>query len=341
MQNYMRALLKELDAWSRMLCEEDRRLDSVYLGGGTPSVLSGGEISSLLSEVRSRFSVPDAAELTVEVNPATWNSDDYASACAGGANRISIGVQSLSDQQLTLLGRAHDAEAARRAMEHALGCGAASVSVDLLYGLPDMDVESLLGCLEEVLETGVHHVSMYALTLADRTRLSDAVAGGEIALPGEEEVAEQFLAVSGLLRGRGYEHYEISNFSLPGHHSRHNLAYWERKEYLGVGAGAHSFLKRYRFHNVESVLEYGRKFARGEMAVAACETLSDEDELVEEIMLGLRTSRGIHLAELGTEKACINDLEDGGLLVRDEGRVRLTDQGMLVSNALILKLLPA
>lgn len=341
MRDYMRALLRELDAWACMLNGEDRWLDSIYLGGGTPSVLSGGEISSLLDEVRSRFYVHDGTEVTVEVNPATWDRDDYAAAHAGGVNRISIGLQSLSDRQLSLLGRAHDAEAARKAVMYALDCGAASVSADLLYGLPGMDNETLLGCLYEVLEMGIHHLSMYALTLSERTRLAHSVADGEITLPDEEEVAEQYLAASGALGARGYEHYEISNFSLPGHHSRHNLAYWEREEYLGIGAGAHSLLGKYRFHNLESVLAYIRVLARGKLAVAECEVLTVADELEETIMLGLRTSRGIQLAGLGSKDNCLDEMEDDGFLVRDGGRVCLTDRGMLVSNALIVRLMPA
>ncbi|MBN2026266.1 MAG: radical SAM family heme chaperone HemW [Actinobacteria bacterium] len=338
---YMRALLRELEAWACMLNGEDRWLDSIYLGGGTPSVLSGSELSSLLEEVGSRFYLHDSTEVTAEVNPATWDRGDYAAARAGGVNRISIGVQSLSDRQLSLLGRAHDAAAARMAMRHALGCGAASVSVDLLYGLPGMDAETLLECLNEVLAMGVHHLSMYALTLAGSTRLAHAVASGEITLPDEEEVAEQYLAASGMLRARGYEHYEISNFSLPGHHGRHNLAYWEREEYLGIGAGAHSLLGKYRFHNLESILAYARALAKGELAVAACEVLAEKEELAEEIMLGLRTSRGIELAGLVSKDSELYEMEKEGFMARDGGRVRLTERGMLVSNALIVRLMPA
>lgn len=341
MRDYMRALLQELGAWTSVLNEQDRDLDSIYIGGGTPSVLSGGEISSLLDEVRCRFSVYGETEVTVEVNPATWDREDYAAARAGGVNRLSMGVQSLSDQQLNLLGRAHDAQGARKALEHALGCGVASVSADLLYGVPGMHPGPLLEHLDELLDAGVHHLSLYALTLAERTRLARAVAAGEIALPHDEEVAEQYLAASGLLRRRGYEHYEISNFSLPGHHSRHNLACWEREEYLGTGAGAHSFLGKYRFRNLESVLAYMRALARGELAIEACETLDGEDELVEEIMLGLRTSRGIQMGGLVGKDTCLHEMEDAGLLFREGGRVRLTDPGMLVSNAVILMLLPA
>jgi len=341
MGDYMHALLRELDTWACTMSGEDRRLDSIYMGGGTPSVLSGAEISALLDEVRSRFGVYDGTEVTVEVNPATWVRHDYAAARAGGVNRISVGVQSLSDGQLTLLGRAHDAEAARKALGHALDCGAASVSADVLYGLPGMDKESLLGCLDEVLGMGVNHLSVYALTLAERTRLAHAVARREVALPSEDEVAEQFLAASGFLRVWGYEHYEISNYALPGHQSRHNLACWEREEYLGIGAGAHSFLGKCRFHNVDSIIAYIRTLAKGELPIAACETLSTEDELAEEIMLGLRTSGGIHLAGLETTDTCLDEMENDGLLVRNEGRARLTDRGMLVSNALIVRLMPA
>ncbi|RJP31780.1 MAG: radical SAM family heme chaperone HemW [Actinobacteria bacterium] len=340
-RDYVLALLRELDTWACILGEKERLLESIYIGGGTPSLMSGGDISGLLGEVTARFRVHGGTEVTVEVNPATWNREDFAIACAGGVNRISIGVQALRDRDLKLLGRAHDAREAKDAVTHAMGSDAASVSVDLLYGLPGMSADVLRECLNEVLEMGPHHLSLYALTLEERTPLYDAVAGGEIALPGEDEVAEEFLAGAGLLHERGFEHYEISNFCLPGHHSRHNLACWTREEYLGIGAGAHSFLGSLRFRNTASVLAYKSMVGAGLLPVSDCELLAGQEEVSEEIMLGLRTDRGVRDDILGAGDAYLEDLEDEGLLVREGGRVRLTDRGMLVSNALITDLLPA
>ncbi len=341
MRSYGQALVSELEAWARIMSEEERDLDSVYLGGGTPSLLSGGEVAALLGEVASRFRMHGETEVTVEVNPATWTRDDFEGAIAGGVNRVSIGVQSLADRDLLLLGRAHDASAARRAAAYALDCDGVSVSLDIIYGVPGMSVASLVSCLHEVLLMGPQHLSLYALTLEERTPLYKAAASGDIDLPEEDEVAEQYLAAAGLLREHGYEHYEIANFCMPGHHSRHNLAYWKREQYLGIGAGAHSLRGRCRFRNTDSVLAYVRMLAGGQLAVAGCETLDADEELAEEIMLGLRTSSGVCDAILSVEDAYVEALAREGILIREDGRIRLTDAGMMVCNALILELLPA
>jgi oxygen-independent coproporphyrinogen III oxidase len=341
MREYMCALLSEISAWAELMGEEKRGLRSVYLGGGTPSTLSGVEISELLGGIGSRFGLSDDAETTVEVNPATWKAGDYAAARTGGVNRISVGVQSLHDPSLVRLGRLHDAAKAMMAIKDALGSGVLSVSVDLMFGLPGMDKETLLQGLRKVIGAGVHHISLYALTLSGRSRMSRAIQRGELALPDEDEAAEQYLAACEELREAGYEHYEISNFCLPGHRSRHNLAYWEREEYLGVGAGAYSFVGGCRFNNVLSLLDYMRRITRGISAIEGCEYIGKAEERKERIMLGLRTVLGVPDSMLDVHGDRLYELEDLGLLHRDTGRIRLTGRGMLVSNTVILELLPA
>ena len=322
MEDYRAALRSELHAWSVLLAG-GRELLSLYIGGGTPSTLSGGGIAALVSEVADHFGLSVQAEITVEVNPATWTEGDFAAARAGGVNRFSIGVQSLDDETLRLLGRSHDSRAAGEAVRHALRSGARSVSVDLLYGLPDMDVDSLLRELEEVLDMRPHHLSLYPLTLAHDVPLARRARRGAVLLPAEDEVADEYLAACRRLEAAGYHHYEISNFCLPGHAGRHNLAYWRREEYLGVGAGAHSFMGGCRFGNETSVLAYIGKMGRGE------------------IMLGLRTSRGVSERMLDRHASLLPELEGSGLVARRGGRLMLTPRGMLVSNAVIAALLPA
>ena len=173
------------------------------LGGGTPSTLRGVEVANLVGEAGGLFGIRERAEVTVEVNPATWSYDDFASAHTGGANRFSIGIQSTHDEVLRLLGRLHNSEEAKKAVRDALRCGAPSVSADLLYGLPGMDCGSLRRSLEEVLEMGVHHVSLYALTLAERAPLARMVARGEVGLPDEDEVADQYFEASAMLEDAG------------------------------------------------------------------------------------------------------------------------------------------
>jgi len=343
MSEYRHALLKELDYWANAWGRGHPRLRSVYLGGGTPSTLSGREVAALVGGIGERFGLHEGAEVSVEVNPATWTAEDYAAAAAGGINRFSIGVQSLDDRFLEMLGRAHDAREAAAAMRDARG-GAekrVSISVDLLYGLPGMDADALQKDLHEVLETGPHHLSLYALTLSGRTPMSRAVASGEITLPDEDEVAEQYLSACDTLEAAGYKHYEISNFCLPGHHCRHNTGYWEREEYVGVGTGAHSFLAGRRFRNTPSVLAYIRAAREGRPVTEGCETLGDDDGRVEEIMLGLRTRKGVSRHLLAVDRQRLVQLEGLGLLKTGEGRVSLTASGMLLSNTLICEFLPA
>ncbi len=337
MGDYRLALLLEMDIWMRMLEAAERKLTSVYMGGGTPSTMSGADVSGLLREVSGRFEVMDGAEVTVEVNPATWGRDDFAAARAGGVNRISVGVQSLHDPTLRMLGRAHDAGEAREAVEIALRCGADSVSVDIMFGLPGMDTFSLLACLDDVLAMGPHHLSLYALTLHERAPLSRA----PVRLPGDDEAAEQYLAAAERLAAAGYEHYEISNFCLPGHRCRHNMAYWNREQYLGLGAAAHSLLGRCRLRNTSSMLGYVKALSSGRPAVEGCELLGEEEEREEAIILGLRTSLGATESMVAAEGGYLRELESEGLLERRGGRVTLTDRGMFMSNTLILALLPA
>jgi oxygen-independent coproporphyrinogen-3 oxidase len=338
MEGYREALLKEIDAWSHLIGEEGRVLESLYLGGGTPSTMGGGEVAGMIEEVGRGFALQPGAEVTVEVNPATWSCEDYAAARDGGVNRFSVGVQSLDDGVLRLLTRAHDAGEAREAACHALRTGG-TVSVDLLYALPAGGLESLLRTVDEVLTWRPHHLSVYALALEERAPLARRLRAGDISLPGEDEAADQFLEVLERLRAAGYRQYEISNFCLPGYHSRHNLAYWRREEYLGIGAGAHSLLGKCRFSNLVPVLGYMKRIRKGLLPVERCEILDAGEELEEEIMLGLRTSDGIPEGLLRNSVGYLEDLESMGLLLKRGGRVLLTPEGMLLSNAVIVGLL--
>ncbi len=339
MRRYRASLLEEARMWSRMLPPEKRPLESLYLGGGTPSTLSGGEVAGLVDEIGFLFGMSETSEVSVEVNPATWSYDDFARAREGGVNRFSIGLQSTQDDVLRLLRRAHDSGEAKEAVREALRCDASSVSVDLLYGLPGMDCGTLRHSLWEVLDMGVHHLSLYALTLAGRTPLARMVTEGEVTLPDEDEVADQYMEASAVLEEAGYHRYEISNFCMPGHRCRHNLAYWRREEYLGIGAGAHSLLGRCRFNNTPSLLAYMSMMRKGTSAVEQHQALEYEDEREEEVMLGLRTSLGVPRRLLGNASSRLFELEKGGFLAEKEERIYLTTRGILVSNAVIAELL--
>ncbi|MBC7230195.1 MAG: radical SAM family heme chaperone HemW [Actinobacteria bacterium] len=335
---YRRALRKELEMWAYLLEGRGGCLRSVYLGGGTPSCLSGAEVAGLLAAVTGAFGLHEEAEVTVEVNPATWSEKDFRDAVEGGVDRLSIGVQSLEDGVLRLLGRPHGAAEARRALRTALSSGARSVGADLLYGLPDPGGRAFRNSLEEVAALGIPHLSIYALTLSEEAPLARRAESGEVALPSEDAVADEYLEACEALDRRGYEHYEISNFCLPGHRCRHNLSYWRREDYLGLGAGAHSMLGGVRFWNQRSVLRYLRVLEEGRLPVAGAERVAGEEAREEMVMLGLRTARGVPERTLRRSRERLRELARAGLLALEGGRVRLTPRGMLVSNAIISEL---
>jgi oxygen-independent coproporphyrinogen-3 oxidase len=340
MRDYRKALVREVKIWSSLLCGGGSGLQSLYLGGGTPSTLSGDEASALLQEVAGSFSLPSGAEVTIEVNPASWTNRDFARAKAGGFNRFSIGVQSLDDRVLRLLGRPHGSIQAREAVCRAMEIGGAAVSVDLLYGLPLGGCESLQNTVNEVLSWRPQHISTYALTLEEKVPLRKRLAEEGLVMPEEDEVAEQYFLIQERLEGAGYLHYEISNYCLPGYQSRHNLAYWRREDYLGVGAGAHSLLGKCRFHNTPSLLGYMSRIGQGCLAVEGCEFLDHKEEQEEEIMLGLRTREGIPETLLEGARVDLDGMERLGLLKRRAGKVALTPKGMVLCNAVLVELIP-
>jgi oxygen-independent coproporphyrinogen-3 oxidase len=326
MSRYREAMNREAHFWSCLIDDSERELESVYLGGGTPSTLDGREVGHMLKELTRGFKICADAEVSIEINPATWSYDDFSEAKAGGFNRFSIGVQSLDDDVLRILGRSHSASQASRAVGHALRVGGASVGVDILYGLPLGGIDALEKTLEEVLSWRPEHLRRLRGT------------GRE--MPTDDEVADQYLMMRERLQRAGYMQYEVSNYCLPGRHSRHNMAYWKREDYLGIGAGAHSKLCKCRLFNSPSLLRYMGSIRQGLLPVEYCELLAAEEELMEEIMLGLRTREGIPSYLLQDNDIGVRYMEDLGLLEKRGERFNLTGRGMLLSNAVIAELTP-
>lgn len=341
MSSYGLALVGESLAWSRLLEKDGKDVLSLYVGGGTPTTLDAAELVALMNRVTEGFHLRGDAEVTVEVNPATWGVQDLKKAREGGINRFSIGVQSLRDEMLSLLGRPHGADEAMETVRAALSLRDASVSVDLLYALPGVDAGGLWETLERVAGLRPHHISLYALTISDRSRMHRVLRERSMRLPDDDDAADQYLRAVSMLNEAGYLRYEISNFCLPGSACLHNLAYWNREDYLGLGAGAHSLMGRTRFWNHRSVLAYIKDVRGGRPAIAGREELSDEGILEEEIILGLRTSSGIPEPLIAGRESVLERMEERGLVERSRGRIRLTSEGMLLSNPLMVELLCA
>ena len=340
---YLRALAREIELlgtapWARAL-----RVETIFLGGGTPSLLEVDEMAAVMRALRGAFAVDEDAEVTVECNPESVTRAKLEGYRAAGVNRISLGVQSLDDAILPAIGRLHTAAEARAAFEAARGAGVSNVSVDVIYGLPGLTAESWRSTVDGVLAWRPEHVSAYGLTLDPGSVWgSSGVAG----LPAEDAVIAHYWTMTERARAHGYEHYEISNYARPGARSRHNQIYWRRREYLACGPGAAGFLGDVRHTNVKPVARYSQLLEDGRLPIDAWERLTSHQALAESLILGLRTADGVDTEHLNARAAGDPPLarrlaawRDERLLVDEGSRSHLTESGFLLSDALFVELL--
>lgn len=314
--------------------------DSLYLGGGTPTILGERELTGLMALLRKHYNFHPEAELTIEANPDDLSQDKLKAIGELGINRISLGVQSLNDNDLQYLGRSHRGKQALQALELIRRCGFPHVGVDLMYGL---EIQSLPGwkrTMDQVLEFKPEHLSCYQLTFATGTPLGNRRAAGRVRAIGERLEAAFFIFTSRYLEKHGYRHYEISNFARsPETRCRHNRKYWNHAPYLGLGPSAHSFQAGSRWWNVRSIEQYCRLLAAGRVPVEASEVLSQDQLALEALALGLRTCDGVSLeASEGCQQGgkVLQELQQSHLVRVDNGRIRPTRRGFLVADSLPL-----
>jgi len=275
------------------------RFDTVYFGGGTPSALGLEQLGAIRRRLVATFEIDPEAEWTIEVNPEDASVGGLAGWRELGFDRISLGLQALDDRALRFLGRRHDAAAARASVERAREVGFRSVSIDLIYSLPGFDGSWWLGTLEEAAALGPDHISCYELTVHDGTPFGRRRDAGRLLEAGEDERAANFVAAHRHLAGLGYEGYEVSNFARrEADRSRHNRKYWRHQPYLGLGPSSHSFAGRSRWWNVAPWKDWSAAVAGGDSPVAGREELTDDQLLLEAVMMGLRQRSGIDCAEL-------------------------------------------
>jgi len=343
MDPYLRALHGELELLGGLGWARDVTLATVFLGGGTPSLLEPEALAEILDDLRARWRLASDAEITVECNPESVTRERLARYRAAGVTRVSLGVQALDNAVLATLGRLHDARGARAAFDAAREAGCDDVSVDLMYGLPGLAVEAWATDVERVLDWGPDHVSAYALTLDGGSPWG---AGGVAGLPAEDDVVAQYWALTRAAAARGFEHYEISNYARPGHRARHNLGYWRAGEYLAAGPGACGFVGDVRYGNIKPLARWRAAVDAGTLAVETAERLTPRQRLAERLILGLRTSDGVPAAWLAEraagEPALARRLEQwrtAGPLLLGGGRARLTESGFILSDALFVDLL--
>ncbi|MGJ9421631.1 radical SAM family heme chaperone HemW [Aeromicrobium sp. CF3.5] len=320
----------------------DRRVDTVFVGGGTPTQLPAGDLVRMLSAIDHRFGLADGAEVTTEANPDSVTPESLAALRAGGFNRISFGMQSAVPHVLATLDRTHDPEGVPDAVRWAREAGFEQVSVDLIYGTPGESLDDWRTTLEQAIALEPDHVSAYALIVEDGTALARQVRRGELVMPDEDETADKYLLADDLLTAAGLGWYELSNWATSeAGHCRHNIGYWNSDDWFGIGPGAHSHLSGERWWNVKHPAAYAQRLTAGESPRHDGETIDAPTAQVERIMLMTRLRSGLSMAELAPEAlAKIPELARRGMLIEHEDRLVLTRDGRLLADAVVRELVP-
>ncbi len=341
LDSFVRAAIKEIE----LLQVATPSVDTVYFGGGTPSLLNPEHILSILDAVRRKFAFQDDVEFTLEVNPGTITRQKLAEYAQLGVNRINIGVQSFEDRFLKTLGRIHNARDAMLSIESARQAGFDNIGIDLMYGIPGQNSRSWKKELNAALMFSPEHISCYMLTLDPNTPMASAIRKKEIKPLTENAAGRLFEMTHRVLTNAGYIHYEISNYAKNSSWaSRHNLKYWFFAPYIGIGPSAHSFVNGLRYWNVPSVKEYICRVEAGKLPHAGSEMPDKDQQILEAIYLGLRCSQGICMADFDKRFAvgfeaqfcrAVSLLEKKHLLARHDGHCRLTPKGMRFLDSIV------
>jgi oxygen-independent coproporphyrinogen-3 oxidase len=351
-REYVDALCVELARYRDDPRFVGREVKSIFFGGGTPSLLSEGAVSKVIDRINSSFPIIDRAEVTLEANPNDGESAKLAGFKSAGVNRVSFGVQSFDNQRLQILGRNHSADEAITAIERAAQVGISNISLDLIFGVPNQSVTELESDLNQALALPIRHLSTYSLTIEPGTPFYQRQARGLLTMPPDERVALMLERIPELALARGFKRYEISNYALPGSESVHNMAYWSGGDYIGIGAGAHSYSALY---GAQGAIEFGERWsnlalpqsyieaANKGSAVSWRETLDRPALKFEFFYLGLRrTELGVSEQEYknlfgepfsGGVARYLNEREQDGLIEYHRGRARLTLRGVALADS--------
>ena len=324
-------------------------VSSIYIGGGTPSSLDYYYIRDLLSCIYKNFAVKNSAEITIEINPNSVDKNKIREYILSGVNRFSIGLQSVSSKVLKEMGRTHTALDYQIAISTIRDFGIKNISTDIIIGYPGQKMQDIKDVLALLIKLDIPHISAYMLSVEQGTKLKKLVDNGSVGLPDEDLVVDMYNYIYKTLSDNGYNRYEFSNFAKPTYESYHNKVYWKRKDYLGVGLAAHSYVDGTRFANTENIVEYAKKLEdESELPIAMSKTLTDEEKKEEMIMLSLRTAEGIDIEAyksefgenfLAKKKTTISKLiKEGYLILTKDNRLVCSDKGFLVLNAIVLEL---
>jgi putative oxygen-independent coproporphyrinogen III oxidase len=315
-------------------------VNTVFVGGGTPSLLGGERLAGLLGMVREHFTLAPDAEVTTEANPESTWPEFFAAIREAGYTRVSLGMQSVAPRVLGVLDRIHTPNRSAAAAREALAAGFEHVSLDLIYGTPGESDDDLLWSVDTAIETGVDHVSAYALVIEDGTALARRVRSGELAAPDDDVLAHRYELVDAQLSAAGLTWYEVSNWSRPGGECRHNLGYWDGGQWWGAGPGAHGYIGTTRWWNVKHPNTYAEALSGTALPVAGFEQLDPEALHTEDVLLKIRLRQGLPLAVLDTdERQRADTVVADGLLATEGDRLVLTARGRLLADGVVRTLL--
>ena len=346
-ERYVSAVCREIRTQAAFFGR--RAVHTVFLGGGTPTLLDGAQVKRLLNTLRECFDLMPGAEITMEGNPGTLTMENLCAYRAAGVNRLSLGVQSMDDALLRAIGRIHTAKEAEQAVRMARDAGFENVNLDLMFGLPGQRAEQWADTLSRAMALSPEHLSCYSLILEEGTRLyEDVEAGTSAPLPDEEEMERMDALTGSMTAQAGYAQYEVSNYAKPGRACRHNIVYWECQPYLGVGLGAHSDMDGRRFYNPQSWESY-LQMAQSDALSRGTECAdTQEARMFERMMMGLRQVRGVDArrfeADFGLSAASvwpqtIAEMTQRGLMTCNIERIRLTERGMQVMNGVLVRMM--
>lgn len=338
-QEYIESLKKEIENFE----VSNYEIDTIYIGGGTPSFIDSKNIIEILEIIRNKFNVKSNAEITIEVNPGTVNEEKIQDYITAGINRVSIGLQSTNNKILKQIGRIHTYEEFLKTYNLARKVGIKNINVDLMLALPNQTIEDLNASVDDIIKLQPEHISVYSLILEDGTLMKMLVDENKIDLPSEEIEREMYWKVKEKLESNGYVHYEISNFSKKGFESKHNLNCWEQKEYIGFGLAAHSYINNRRFCNTSNLRDYINNIQNGNFKnnIEVCEIQNEEDKKKEYMLLGLRKIEGVNVQDFKNKFVDnpiylfhkeLEKLVNEGLIEIDLNNIKLTSKGLDLAN---------
>lgn len=323
--------------------KEKYTVTTIYLGGGTPSILNPNYIKNILQEIKSSFEILDDAEITIEINPGTVNEEKLKRYKEYGINRLSIGLQSANDKILKNIGRIHDYKQFEETFFYARKCGFKNINVDLMIGLPTQSIEDVKQTLEKIIQKNPEHISVYSLIIEEGTIIEKLINENKLQLPDEETERIMYWTVVNELKENGYNQYEISNFSKKTYESKHNTNCWKQKQYIGLGTSAHSYLNKKRYSNTNNIEEYIKNIQENNISknITIHEEQTEESTMNEYMLLGLRMIQGININEFKQKfkidptikyKEILEKLRKENLIQITETSIKLTKQGIDFGN---------